>query len=316
MRSFGCVLHPIKKNKNKKLQKKHISRMAPDDFFLQNELSIYKFIQNSNFFIFETAEPITYNSLEENEFNDASNMLEKSNYFLLRYPFKTLYTFEEKLNTLKNTHYIQFIMNSYKKLLYSIDTLNKQSIIHNNISYETICVDDKMEVLICKFGLSMHLIKKNETVDYIKPYLQVYNTKYESWPQEFHILSYMLSNKMESVSKINIETIMTDISNNFYKKEANDYFIKYMNKPISYIISDMLLYKNTWDQYALSILFLDILSGLPEKNVFIQNFRNLLLDNIRPNPQLRLTIHDTLHQFEKLCFETDISVFKELFIMN
>jgi hypothetical protein len=74
----------------------------------------------------------------------------------------------------------------------------------------------------------------------------------------------------------------------------------------------MLLYKYTWDQYSLSILFLNILSGLPEKNVFIQNFRNLLLDNIRPNPQLRLTIRDTLYKFEKLCFETEITVFKEL----
>ena len=47
--------------------------------------------------------------------------------------------------------------------------------ITNNISYKTICVDEKMEISICKFGLSMYLNKSNQTIDYIKKYLLVYN---------------------------------------------------------------------------------------------------------------------------------------------
>lgn len=323
MNSFGCILNPgFFKNKNKpKINDKYMDIMARRDFFLHNELSIYPLLQDLNYFyIFETAESITYNTLEENNTSDMSNILDESNYVLLRYPFKHIFTLEETLDSLKSTppHYIQFIMTSYQKLLYSINKLNEQSIVHNNISYKTICIDEKMELLICKFGLSMHLNKANQTIDYINKYLLVYNPEYKYWPTEFHVLSFMLSNKIESISKVNLETIMEDIYSqnklDFDKKEATVYFIKYINKPLSYIINDIFIYKQTWDNYSLSILFLDILSEskLCETNTFIINFKNLLLSNIRPNPLLRLTIVETLYKFEKLCFETDILIYKEL----
>ena len=323
MNSFGCILNPVFFKKKSKTNDKYMDIMACRDFFLHNELSVYPLLKYSNYFyIFETAESITYNTLEENNTIDMSNIIDESNYILLRYPFKHIFTLEETLDSLKNknmlSQYIKFIMNSYQKLLSSINKLNDLSIVHNNISYKTICVDEKMEISICKFGLSMYLNKSNQTIDYIKKYLLVYNPEYEYWPIEFHVLSYMFSNKIESISKINIDMILEDIysKNNlaFNKKEATDFFIKYINKPLSYIINDIFIYKQTWDNYSLSILFLDILSAskLCENNIFIINFKNLLLSNIRPNPLLRLTILETLYKFEKLCFETDILIYKEL----
>jgi hypothetical protein len=89
-----------------------------------------------------------------------------------------------------------------------------------------------------------------------------------------------------------------------YKEEALKYYKKYLNPSYQYILSDMLQYAHTWDNYALSILFLRILIGLHRtinvKNKFIIYFMKLLVGNIHLSPFKRLTIRDTLAQFDSI----------------
>jgi hypothetical protein len=323
MNSFGCILSPVNFKSKNKIKKEYLLQIASVDFFLRNELSVYKLLQNSKYFyIFETVESITYNQLDENFTNDLSIPLNESNYILLRYPYKRLCSFREILESFIDnksySQYIKFIINSYKKMLYSINNLIENNIIHNNI-YDSICVDENMETFIIQFGVSMHTSKY--TIYYIKQYLPVYNPEYRHWPMEFHLLSYIITNKMESISKFNIKFIVEDVISRIkldlhikekYIIEGIQYFNKYINKSVSYIVEDIFIYKSTWDNYSLSILFLDILSSWSSiSNPFIDDFKQILIYNIHPNPKLRLTLNDTLNQFEKLCFETDILVFKE-----
>lgn len=340
--SLGCVMHPIytqltKPNTIEKLHEQTISRMVKYDFFLHNEIAVYQVVSNhtSSFCTFKTAEQITYQKLNTEQHDlTFTKKLEDSDFFLLKYSKRTLYSFKEfcNANNYKNkSHYIRFLINAYIKLLHSIQVLVQNNIVHNQIHYDTICIDENDDVLITQFGLSLYTIVSNINDEYIRPFFAKYEPAYPYWPIEFHVLSYLLANKMETISSLHIEQVIQDIisknklftplsemSNHAekYKKETKIYLSKYINQPLKYIIDDMFCYKHTWDQYALSVLFLDILleqhDTLDMKNQFIMSFIQLLECNIHMVPSKRMSLHDTLDFFYKLTYETHINVFKEL----
>ena len=83
---------------------------------------------------------------------------------------------------------------------------------------------------------------------------------------------------------------------------------------------------NTWDNYALSITYLRFLKYLAlegfYENSFIKFMGKLLLQNIHPNPNKRLSLIDTTHTFNGFLYKEQINVestFEELtdeFIKN
>jgi hypothetical protein len=78
----------------------------------------------------------------------------------------------------------------------------------------------------------------------------------------------------------------------------------------------MLKYSNTWDNYALSIMYLRILIGLhktiKKDNKFILFFMKLLVVNIHLNPLKRFSIQETHNKFENIIDGLDSKVYKEL----
>jgi hypothetical protein len=146
---------------------------------------------------------------------------------------------------------------------------------------------------------------------------------------EFHILSYLLTNKLNSLSSYNIERIIHDVIDKHvilktfgddfvssYKDEALHYFKKYINQSYDYILTDILQHYGTWDNYALSILFLKILIGIHRsvevKNKFIILFMKLLVCNIHLNPLKRLSIQETTNKFETILDSLSPKDYKEI----
>ena len=339
--SLGCVIHPIHVQlTNTKTYKQPISRMVKHDFFLHNEMSIYQLISNhTSFCIFEIAEKITYHKLNTEQYDLTSlfsKSLQDSEFYLLKYPKRILYSFREACNAnnyINKSHYIRFLINSYTKLLQSIDILLKNSIVHNQIHADNICIDENNDAVITQFGLSMHTIVSNINDKYIRPFFATYEPTYPYWPIDFHVLSYLVTNKMKTISLLHIEQIVEDVisKNNLftrlssishvnaesYKQQAKEailYLSKYINQPLKHIIEDVFCYKHTWDQYALSVLFLDILleERMDIKNKFIMSFVELLEYNIHMIPSKRMSLNNTLQLFHKLTYETDIKIFREL----
>jgi hypothetical protein len=189
-------------------------------------------------------------------------------------------------------------------------------IFHNHINFDSIVINKSEYPLLTKFSFSIDVSSKYISQN-IKRFIIAYDPEYFEWPIELHILSYLLTNKLESLSSYNIETIVNDVVNNntilkmfgdsfvsLYKDESLKYFKKYMNKSYDYVLTDILQFSNTWDNYALSILFLriliDIYKSIKIKNKFIILFMKLLVGNIHLNPLKRLSIDSTLEQFDTM----------------
>lgn len=156
-----------------------------------------------------------------------------------------------------------------------------------------------------------------------------YDASFIQWPLEFHILSYMNTNKLKSLSLLNIENIINDVyENNILLKSLNtdfvssfkikgiNYYTKFINQDYDLICIELLKYKHTWDNYALSLVFLKILiylhGCLNYQNKFIINFIKLLVCNLNFNPEERLSLSESTNKFESILDNLDIIEFNNL----
>ena len=98
------------------------------------------------------------------------------------------------------------------------------------------------------------------------------------------------------------------------------YFAKYANKSFNKNLLEALKYAFTWDNYALSIVYLEILIGLHRtiaakndingNNKFIISFMKLLVNNIRLDPSKRPL--PNISSFEDLLKTIELVDFKQL----
>ena len=338
MDPYNCILIPIsnfdKKNKPKD-RLRFFSRIKAYNFFLQNEIAVYNILKtNSNnklyFYIFETVEQITYNEINDKHLSlEYSTTIKDTDTYVVRYIDKKFFSLEEiftDCSSSNKTQIVRFLMNSYKKLLKSIDLLLQNNIVHNNISSFSIGIDETKEPFLFKFELSMVLTKSNVNIEYLRKYFFTYKPDYYYWSLELHALSYLISNNLSTFTLIHIDNLLEDIIKNnkiiskfgmniknLYESEGKKYLSKFINKPLDHIVPEILKYSTTWDNFRLSIVYLEIIiNHFHLSNKFIQNFIKLLLINTHFNPALRHSISKTIDTFEEICYNTDIADFKNI----
>jgi hypothetical protein len=266
---------------------------------------------------------LTNNTLTEgnNVLTEGNNVLTEGNNVL------TEGSNSYALTKYSSKKYILTIINVYKHILNSIQLLVNNNIFHNHINFGSIVIDD-LDSLLTNFSFSIDYSHKN-IEQYIKHFIVAYEPSYIEWPIELHILSYLLTNKLNSLSSYNIENIINEVIKNnnilntfggsvvsLYKSEASNYFNKYVNQSYDFILNDILQYVNTWDNYALSILFLRILIGIHKtigiKNKFIILFMKLLVSNIHLNPLKRFSVDMTIKKFSCLLDSLETKDYKDV----
>jgi len=330
-----CVFYFFNENElQMKKQKTH--KVVKSDFFIQNEIRNHKRLSKSNnkqhFYLCNNASELKITEILEDDVKIiGQKCLKNDDSILLEFEKRKLIYFKnylKELTDVSSKKYILTIIHFYKHILNSIELLVNNNIFHNHINFDSIVVDNFDYPLLTNFYFSIDFSHKN-IEQYIKQFIIAYDPSYIEWPIELHILSYLLTNKLSSLSSYNIENIINEviennnILNNFgdsvvssYKKEASKYFNKYVNQTYDFILNDILQYVYTWDNYALSILFLRILIGIHRtikiKNKFIILFMKLLVNNIHLNPEKRLSIDETINNFNSLLDSIDPQDYKDI----
>lgn len=339
MTEFGCV-HDLELINNSKGKSNDNNKptyfsniLDATSFFTKNQLAVYNLlseIETKGFYIFDTVEPLEMHRIDDETeaINETSkykygnvNVTNNGNNLLVRYENKICLPLIEYLDSSKTPIiYYRRLMDCYKHILLSINTLVSLQIVHNNIYYNyyktNIMVDCKEDYpLIMKFHLSLLLVRDNLNEQYLRQFFKVYQPSYIYWPIEIHILCYLLHKleTNESLSKYNINTIINDVlsndKSNILNKEALLYFEKYVNMKRTDIISDILSYYWSWDLYSVSCLFNDILKSKYKHNLFLDLFLKQLLVCQRPDPTKRLTANKCLENFEKILYNVSMDVF-------
>ena len=346
---YGCIFIPgLNCNGSIMNNKKYISKIQRFDESARNEIQIGKMIQNIGGFEDHFSPILKFcnidiASIKDKEINKCTILKKQSSkkFIVMKLRYVDGNDFIDYLISQKNS--VQVVSNiilSYNHLLTTISMLIEDHILHYDIKGTNILFDIEKEApILIDFGLSVEIEKidfnddENILIKNLKSIFYVSAPEYYLWSLEIHYLSYILHKNKEPTETELIELATKYVNENkALNKNFSPWFLKkykekcirqlkkynnmkYMNR-IKYLFS----YWKTFDNYALSIMYLKFLryiniNGFLD-NHFILFFSKLLLKNIDPNPDNRLSIVETIHTFNTFLYqknnEMNIQTFEEL----
>jgi hypothetical protein len=141
-------------------------------------------------------------------------------------------------------------------------------------------------------------------------------------PFEIHILFYFVKNHISTISYSFIEEfcenfvenlpILMLFSDNYkqtFKGQCIETMKKYINRSQNDIINDILERNDKWDVYGASLLYLKIFGSISRtfslNQHIISKITMLLLKNIHPNSDKRMSLENTANSINKLLNEPE-----------
>ena len=311
---FGCVFNPSLKCDGSSDSEKFVSKIQRYDNSAKNEIAIGKILSSIVEYKSHFAPIISHCNVDIGQIKDKDKnkcMLFKKrktqNYVMMKLDYVEGMEFLQYM--IKNANSVQIInniINSFNVLLRSISLLVNKKIVHYDLKGSNILYSTKKNIpLIIDFGLSIDMSSINNKS--LKEVFYTYAPQYYVWPLEVHYLGLLfnvdkepseeaLSNLAKEYVKNN-KGINKNFSPNFlkkYEKSCLEQLKVYSQMRFEERVKFIMNYWNTWDNYALSITYLRFLRYLAiqgfYENSFIKFMGKLLLQNIHPNPNKRLSL--------------------------
>jgi serine/threonine protein kinase len=250
----------------------------------------------------------------------AKTKAEDNSYILMEIPFVKNISFYNILIDMyaSKKHIIVGLIENYSYLLDAISILLKKQIVHFDIKNQNILYNQNTHLpVVIDFGISINMA--NFDYKYIEVYFYTYSPDYYIWPLEVHVISFLLHETDAPLTDKDGENIcanyvkynkgLVNFSEGFkreYLRACETYVKTYVGKDRKKTIEALIAFYPTWDNYALSILYLKTFAFMfPHgfhKNTLILFFSQMLLYNISPNPAKRYSLEDTREKFKEIFF--------------
>jgi hypothetical protein len=307
-----------KKNIN---NNKNTLKMCSYNFFSVNEIEICEIIKEipyyqKNFNIIEKCDFMKIGKINE-KFIEPFNLSDDINkkYVLIQFSDEKLINFKDFIFIPKTPKcFIFYVLESYIHVLSSLIKLNSNNICFFNLSSENISFKENLNPIFYNFKKSLQMNKLDYSyISKIVPFIDNFTCK----PLELYVIFYLIINNIDSLSYSYIEVIVDYFINNSqvfelslkeytisYKETSINYLKKYINIPKIDIINDLLKNSDTWDNYSLSIIYLHVvyisIRCFSLNNGLLNNFLQILIKNVSPEPSQRLSLNETLQKFNDL----------------
>jgi serine/threonine protein kinase len=345
---YGCIYYPgIKCDGKPQLTKKVVTKLQRNDDSAANEISMGQLVMaipNYKLYFLPVIAscPVNLTIIEPKLLSACGNISKKDiegektrvgekgkdSYILMEVPYvlnKSFYTILLDMYSSKK-HVIIGLIENYTYLLEALTALLANDIVHFDIKSENILYNQQTHLpLILDFGLSFKPTTLNSAN--LETYFYNFTPDYYIWPLEAHVINFLLYEspaEENGLTEAGIKLIadayvknnkgLVNFSDKFrqeYLRACEDHLRTFIGKDKKKVIPELLSFYATWDNYALSILYLKTLSFMfPQgfhKNSLILYFSQMLLYNIHPNPQKRYSLEKTKQQFKDIFFmEEDI----------
>ena len=217
--------------------------------------------------------------------------------------------------------FLSSMLDIYSQLLSSLLELEKMNICFFRVSADDIFIDQNLNIVLSDFKNSLQ-DSDDADGDLIR-ILEENTTSYTFKPIEIHLVHYLLKVNGSPLSYSSIDEISTyftekmEFLKHFDKEYKTKYYhacvqelkSKYLNKPRNYIIGEIRREtRKTWDNFALSILFLHIFENMIQvfslNNTIINELVLILKQNLDPVPNQRHTLTHTLNAVGTLLLKT------------
>ena len=345
---YGCVFHPEVDCDGKDTQNKEfVTKIQQKDFSAENEILIGNMLKKkyenrkdkpliNNFAPVISTCPIQLSKLKIKDKQNCKvfKNLQTTDLIMLKIRYIESMDFDNYIIENKNTSAIFLtLISAYNYLLKSLALLQNVKIVHFDLKGQNIIFDlKKFAPIIIDFGLSLPMEKVKN--DNLYDYFYVYAPEYYVWPLEVHYLNYLLHIGDKPTENAIVEMVDIFVNKNAaFEGFSKEFKLKYkemcvyeLKKYDKLKLSDkknrILKYWTTWDNYSLSVIYIKFLFYITKtnsekilKNNFVQHFTEILLLNIHPNPEKRLSLLKTIKLFNKFLFNTNInqsSTFQEI----
>ena len=240
------------------------------------------------------------------------------NHVWLYYPVNTLLPdipFSTFLLQNKNPKQLLFyLQDSYQHLLKSIQLLQKHHLCYFALSSQTILFESTKPLLI-HFDSTIQTNDRNLSNKIMQTIQSLDNFSHQ--PLEVHVLYFLWKNELSTLSYTQIEEIsshyvktmpifslFSDSDREKYKDRCIETLKLYVNQPQKEIVEKLIPFSPTWDNFALSVLYLyvveKVIRSYSLKNTFFNGWFSLLIKELDPEPSKRVSIKQTMEQFEHL----------------
>lgn len=274
-------------------------------------------------------------------------------YILLKMKYVENVKFTDYLLTNKSKkHVLNIIFDTYSYFLFSLEQLMNYEVVHFDFKWGNAVIDLKTELpVILDFGISIPVRKlldyaalnddeglknglknkeeEEDKYDIYRDYFYTYFPAYSLWPVEVHAICYVLHEHSritpESLQQLIDEYVdsnaaFTIFSPEFldkYKKQCFQTMEHLIDKPRKYVIRECLKFWTTWDNYALSISYFQIIKFISSmgftSNTFLISFSKILVGNVHPDPSRRSNYTTTRYKYKSIFYqETSIREYELL----
>ena len=335
---FGCVFYPgIRCGKKSHTKKNMVSKIQKNNAFSKKEIDIGALIMNipnyENRFV-----PVTKScNIDIGKITDKDiktelkkckviSKEEKFPYISMSMPF---IEGGDLINLLRsqerNTTKLSKMLSAYFELLESLDILYSKDIVHFDLKGNNILFDiNEQRAKIIDFGISIQLDKL--TPETRKNAFYSFGPEYYIWPMEVHFICHLVlisdiitkddcDNIIESCLESN--SMLSDKERIEFREKSKIQFRQFIGRPIEEVYNELIKQAKTWDNYALSIIYIHIFKNLfpieHGTNVLQRKMNSLLMRNISPNYSERYSPIETRDKFKEIIqSKTQISSYTRL----
>jgi len=253
-------------------------------------------------------------------------------FILLKMKYVENIKFTKYLLSISNKkHILNTLFDTYSYFLFSLEQLMKNGIVHYDFKWDNAVIDLKTGLpVILDFGISIpiNLLLKldqdnTDAYEAYRDYFYIYFPEYSLWCIEIHLINYVL-NKHSRITPESLQgTIETYVDSNDaftilspefidrYKKLCYSTMERFINQSRKYVIGECLKHWNTWDNYALSISYLQVIKFISTagftSNQFLISFSEILMDNIHPDPSRRSDYATTRYKYKSIFYQ-DVNI--------
>ena len=331
---YGCVFHPEINCKGLETDNmQYVSKIQQKDFSADNEIKIGEIIKEgvkdmpekpliNNFAPVLNSCPITMSQLKVPDIGECRilNRVDQSNMILMKIRFIDSTDFDSYVIENKNTSAVLLtLISAFNHLLRSLKILEKVKVVQFDLKGQNIVFDTKkLQPIIIDFGLSLPMEKVNNET--LLNYFYIYAPEYYVWPLEVHYLNLILHinpqpTKDEIKDLVNAYVKSNAALDGFSSEFKKNFSTACENElPLTERKNYILRFWNTWDNYSLSIIYIKFIYFIIRsndksifENGFVSYFTELLLMNIHPDPTRRLSLENTLKQFNKYLYNNPIN---------
>jgi serine/threonine protein kinase len=268
----------------------------------------------------------------------ATNALEKktntNKFILLKMKYVENVKFTKYLLSISNKkHILNTLFDTYSYFLFSLEQLMNNGIVHYDFKWDNAVIDQRTGLpVILDFGISIPIKllldldqdqSDADAYEAYRDYFYVYFPEYSLWCIEIHLINYVLNKQSRITPESLKETIETYVDSNGaftilspefidqYKKLCYSTMERFINQSRKYVIGECLKYWNTWDNYALSISYLQVIKFISTSgftsNQFLISFSEILMDNIHPDPSRRSDYATTRYKYKSIFYQ-DVNI--------